>query len=434
MRNNFGKVEIICKNDKNVLRRFSTDFEDLSDNFTVEFYSLEQLVQHIYVYRQDFSEFHGRFLTTEYLLFSIQIVQPLFNQEIFKSVQRLIEPTVFSLNSKTKVRSALKSPTKIRRAASVLRRDDEFPTVFDRSEWKRTLGNAEKRSTSQQNSARLWEENSEVSTFSNRKVFPKISPTRLQAKTTASNLRDNSIKTPRSNLSKNNEPSSLPSRLKPIENSFPPIVEDLNENFDFLTLLFRQGLHSDVKIVNHERQWNLHKSILSTRSNYFRELFDKSDSDKIDLSNEKDFVSSQIVDRVFLFLYTNQYVSCVGSPNKNLTNFETIHAIFQAALKFSVDSLVLLCLQDLCHPQNVTIFSSPLILICLHQATVDPFENLHSNEYKIQIDRFKQSILRFIENHSREILLSSQWKQLEQNYPTLVHDVLQFVVFQKLVQ
>jgi len=41
-------------------------------------------------------------------------------------------------------------------------------------------------------------------------------------------------------------------------------------------------------------------------------------------------------------------------------------------------------------------------------------------------------MLRFIQLHSREVLLSLQWKLLEKNYPYLVHDVLEFVVFEKI--
>jgi hypothetical protein len=41
-------------------------------------------------------------------------------------------------------------------------------------------------------------------------------------------------------------------------------------------------------------------------------------------------------------------------------------------------------------------------------------------------------VLRFIQFHSREVLRSSEWKFLEKHYPSLVHDVLQFVVFEKI--
>ena len=45
------------------------------------------------------------------------------------------------------------------------------------------------------------------------------------------------------------------------------------DNFTFLNNLFRSGLHSDITIRCHDRQWNLHKSILSARSIYFNQYF-----------------------------------------------------------------------------------------------------------------------------------------------------------------
>jgi hypothetical protein len=59
------------------------------------------------------------------------------------------------------------------------------------------------------------------------------------------------------------------------------------------------------------------------------------------------------------------------------------------------------------------------------------YEKFHSQDYLSQIKNLKQNVLRFIQIHSREVLLSSQWKLLEKHYPSLVHDVLEFVVFEK---
>jgi len=124
---------------------------------------------------------------------------------------------------------------------------------------------------------------------------------------------------------------------------------------------------------------------------------------------------------MFLFIYTNQYQSEKSS-----------RLLFQLSIKYGINILTLLCLQDLCNQQNLNINTAANLLILLHQANNGPYEKYHSNDYLIQIKNLKQIILRFIQLHSREVLLSLQWKLLEKNYPYLVHDVLEFVVFEKI--
>jgi hypothetical protein len=108
--------------------------------------------------------------------------------------------------------------------------------------------------------------------------------------------------------------------------------------------------------------------------------------------------------------------------------------MFEGAIKYGIDALALLCLQDMCNTQSLTINTAALLLICIHHALNGPYEKFHSQDYIIQIKNFKQIVLRFIQIHSREVLLSSQWKLLEKQYPSLVHDVLEFVVFEKIVE
>jgi hypothetical protein len=108
--------------------------------------------------------------------------------------------------------------------------------------------------------------------------------------------------------------------------------------------------------------------------------------------------------------------------------------MFEGAVKYGIDVLALLCLQDMCNTQSLNINTAALLLICLHQGLNGLYEKHHSNDYIIQIKNLKQIVLRFIQIHSREVLLSSQWKLLEKQYPSLVHDVLEFVVFEKIVE
>ena len=88
----------------------------------------------------------------------------------------------------------------------------------------------------------------------------------------------------------------------------------------------------------------------------------------------------------------------------------------------------------MCNTQNLNINTAALLLIAIHQALTGIYEKYHSQDYISQIKNLKQVVLRFIQFHSREVLLSSQWKFLEKHYPSLVHDVLEFVVFEKIVE
>ena len=277
------------------------------------------------------------------------------------------------------------------------------------------------------------------------------------------NIRENLPRSPRSlqnkqirftthsrlqSIDRFNPQSSIPSHLPSA--STTSLSVELPDNFTFLNNLFRSGLHSDITIRHGDRQWNLHKSILSARSIYFNQRFASSTSSELNLSNDVETPSSIILEKIFLFLYTNQYTS-LRSPSQSPSSvtetkrrrsvttttdssFDTTRALCEGAIKYGIDFLTLLCLQDMCNTSNLTINTAAVLLISLHQALHGPYAKSHSQDYIAQMKSFKQTILRFIQFHSREVLLSSQWKFLEKHYPSLVHDVLEFVVFEKVVE
>ena len=112
---NYGKFEITCQNEHNILRRFIESMEDLSDNYTIEFFTFDELSVNIYHYRENFNKNNGRILTEDFLLFSIHIIQPLQGLDILKKIKRTKEPTIISLNStgkipKKKQENSLKKP------------------------------------------------------------------------------------------------------------------------------------------------------------------------------------------------------------------------------------------------------------------------------------------------------------------------------------
>jgi hypothetical protein len=102
---NYGKFEIICKNEHHLLRRYTESIEDLMDNYSIEFFTLDELSANIYKYKQNFNENNGRLVIIDYLLFSIQIIQPLQPNDILKKFKCIIEPTIISLNNTANVRN-----------------------------------------------------------------------------------------------------------------------------------------------------------------------------------------------------------------------------------------------------------------------------------------------------------------------------------------
>ncbi|CAF4242782.1 unnamed protein product [Rotaria sordida] len=259
--------------------------------------------------------------------------------------------------------------------------------------------------------------------------IPNNSPIRLRSSASVQilpTIRDNNIQSSNLFLYK---PIQLNKQSSTITSASTKTYSDLTDNFTFLINLFRSGLHSDIIIYYHDHQWNLHKSILSIRSIYFNQYFLNSNISELNLSDDNEILSSIIFDKMFLFLYTNQYIL---EKLPNLSLFETIRLLFNLSIKYGIDTLTYICLQDMCNTYNLNINTAAYLLIAFHQAMNGPYEKYHSNDYLIKIKNLKQIILRFIQLHSREVLLSSQWKLIEKHYPYLVHDVLEFVVFEKI--
>ncbi|CAF3564887.1 unnamed protein product [Rotaria socialis] len=400
---NYGKFEIACKNEHHILRRYIESMEDLNDSYNVEFFTFDELYSHIYHYKPNFDNNNARIASVDYLLFSIQIVQPLQVFDVLKKIKRITEPTIITLNTLGKTR--------------VQNEENKPPVTENRSP------------TSQ--------ENPMIPRDTTRPIDPVLPPIRFQNKSpmrlrsssslqVLPNVKDNSIRSSHSFMNK-----PIPSNKQSI--AIPSLssttLSDLTDNFTFLTNLFRSGLHSDITIRDQDHQWDLHKSILSARSIYFNQYFSNSKQSVLDLSDENNTLSPIIHDRMFLFLYTNQY-KLEKLPRLSL--FETTRLLFEASIKFGIETLTRHCLQDMCSTNNLHINNAANLLIATDQATHGLYEKYHSNDYVMQIKNVKQTILRFIQLNSREVLLSSQWKLLEKHFPFLVHDVLEFVVFEKI--
>ncbi|CAF1155361.1 unnamed protein product [Rotaria sordida] len=413
---NYGKFEIICQKEHHILRRYIESMEDLTDNYTIEFFTLDELSTNIYSYKQNFNKNNGRLVTIDYILLSIQIIQPLQDFNILKKIKRINEPTIISLNTTGKIshkkeENLLKSP-KEQHTKSI---------IVDHKKLKSPV--------SQENTI-ITSDDTRIRNHILPPIrIPNNSPIRLRSSASVQilpTIRDNNIQSSNLFLYK---PIQLNKQSSTITSASTKTYSDLTDNFTFLINLFRSGLHSDIIIYYHDHQWNLHKSILSIRSIYFNQYFLNSNISELNLSDDNEILSSIIFDKMFLFLYTNQYIL---EKLPNLSLFETIRLLFNLSIKYGIDTLTYICLQDMCNTYNLNINTAAYLLIAFHQAMNGPYEKYHSNDYLIKIKNLKQIILRFIQLHSREVLLSSQWKLIEKHYPYLVHDVLEFVVFEKI--
>lgn len=136
---NYGKFEIRCKNEHNILRRYIESMEDLTDNYSIEFFTLDDLSANIYKYKQNFNENNGRFLIIDYLLLSIQIIQPLQSFDIFKKIKRIIEPTIISLNNAGNVRNKKEEKSsKKQRTKSVITRNKKLKSPVSQENLRTT--------------------------------------------------------------------------------------------------------------------------------------------------------------------------------------------------------------------------------------------------------------------------------------------------------
>jgi hypothetical protein len=105
----------------------------------MEFFNFDELSSNIYNYRHDFNENNGRFFTIDYLLFTVQIVQPLQRADVPKNIKRIVEPTIISLNASGSIQSKGSGPllksSKEQRTTSVMKTDvKRIPSVLKTEE------------------------------------------------------------------------------------------------------------------------------------------------------------------------------------------------------------------------------------------------------------------------------------------------------------
>ena len=109
----------------------------------------------------------------------------------------------------------------------------------------------------------------------------------------------------------------------------------LSHDFGYL---LQQGTHSDVTIVVEDKEFKVHKSILSARSPVFEKMFQHSMEENIRNRVRIEDLDSEVVHEMLTFIYTG------NAPNIK----DKVEALFYAADRFALDHLKILCEEELC--------------------------------------------------------------------------------------
>lgn len=150
--------------------------------------------------------------------------------------------------------------------------------------------------------------------------------------------------------------------------------------------LFRSGKFSDLKIKLSNREFDVHRCILSSVSEVFERMFSSDMLETRSNTLEINDISDEICYEMLRFIYCRQ----VENLEANALD------LLYAADKYAIEDLKLLCIQTLI--ETFTFESAAEMLI-------------RANIYNSKL--LKDNLLLFIKNYSREVFATEQWKQLE---------------------
>lgn len=157
-------------------------------------------------------------------------------------------------------------------------------------------------------------------------------------------------------------------------------------NFSLTKQLFQNGKFSDIKIKVSQREFHVHRCILSLASEVFERMFH---SDMIETRSnliEITDLTEEICEEMLRFIYCNEI------QNLDLNALDLLYA----ADKYAIEHLKNLCIQTLI--DTFTYESAAEMLI-------------RANIYNSKL--LKDNLLVFIKTYSKEVFATEQWKQLE---------------------
>lgn len=157
-------------------------------------------------------------------------------------------------------------------------------------------------------------------------------------------------------------------------------------NFSLTKQLFDNGKFSDIKIQVGQREFHVHRCILSLASEVFERMFQsdmiESRSNLIEITD----LSEEICEEMLRFIYCNEI------KNLDLNALDLLYA----ADKYAIEHLKTLCIQT-------------LIDTFTYETTAEML--IRANIYNSKL--LKDNLLVFIKTYSKEVFATEQWKQLE---------------------
>lgn len=164
----------------------------------------------------------------------------------------------------------------------------------------------------------------------------------------------------------------------------------LNSDSPTLSKIF-----SDVTLVVDGKEFHAHRNILAARSSVFMAMFEHPMQESVDSRVEIVDISADVLGLFLRVLYTGKFPEDASD--------ETFLAILPVADKYNVASLKQICEQNLSNAISIDNACQVLVLSYLHGC-----ENL------------KLKTLDFVAIHGKLIMASSEWKEIEKNYPALL--------------
>ncbi|CAL1285559.1 unnamed protein product [Larinioides sclopetarius] len=163
-----------------------------------------------------------------------------------------------------------------------------------------------------------------------------------------------------------------------------------------MSVLYQNGLFSDLTVVVVEDEFRVHKSILSARSEIFREMFEsKKDLDKIVI----DGLSKKAASQMLFFIYTGH--------TEELT-IETAVELFVVADKYKLNLLKNSC--------------SDMMVQNLNLNNAIEFLSLSNKHYD---ENLQSASVDFIVANTLEVRQHSKWLEFIETHPKLADKVIE---------
>ena len=154
-----------------------------------------------------------------------------------------------------------------------------------------------------------------------------------------------------------------------------------------------EGRFSDVVVVAEEREFPVHRVILSQRSDVFRAMFDVDMTERQNRRVVIEDLSADTVSDLLTFIYTD------SAPNVNKLAME----LLAAAEKYNISRLKAVCEAELAK-----------------SLTVDNVIDRLLESEKYRADQLKAAALHWIGKHAPDVVETTSWKSLCEEHPAWV--------------